>query len=131
MTTQGDDGSREQQSGASRENGDVKGDNNVQVNVPEMREVQFTGYRSSVFGEIGYALACFMSLLWIALFLLILVDTYNACEVQGVDDLCFYGNNFILAPTASTERCVRANILFLFFQTKENLQPNFLIALSS
>ena len=59
------------------------------------RELLITGYTWTCFGEFCYFLCCLVSLHWIALYVLILVDTYNKCEVGGIDNLCFFGNNVI------------------------------------
>lgn len=59
------------------------------------KELQITGYLHTGFGEFCYILCCLVSLHWIALFVLVLFDTYNRCEVAGIDNLCFYGNHVI------------------------------------
>lgn len=59
------------------------------------RELLITGYTWTYFGEFCYFLCCLISFQWIALYILILVDTYNKCEVGGIDNLCFFGNNVI------------------------------------
>ncbi|KAL3676686.1 hypothetical protein R1sor_026634 [Riccia sorocarpa] len=65
------------------------------VSVEDEEEIHLTGHRPTIFGEWCYLLCCLTSLHWIAIFILILVDTYNGCQVGGIDNLCFFGNNFI------------------------------------
>lgn len=67
----------------------------VHVGLKGDRELLITGYTWSCFGEFCYFLCCLVSLHWVALYILILVDTYNNCEVGGIDNLCFFGNNVI------------------------------------
>ncbi|BBN18845.1 hypothetical protein MPTK1_8g05990 [Marchantia polymorpha subsp. ruderalis] len=67
----------------------------IRLNVEGQAELRFTGYKTTVFGEWCYLLCCLVSLHWMAIFVLILVDTYNGCQVGGIDNLCFFGNNFI------------------------------------
>eukprot|EP00249_Psilotum_nudum_P025155 c29394_g1_i2 orf=541-4356(-) len=67
----------------------------VLVNMEGEWEIQITGYKNSAFGEFCFYLCCIVSVHWIALFILILFDTYNKCEVGGIDNLCFYGNHII------------------------------------
>ena len=45
--------------------------------------------------QIGYGLCCLFSLSCTALFILVLWDYYNNCQVSGIDGLCFYGDYFI------------------------------------
>ncbi|KAJ7563257.1 hypothetical protein O6H91_03G103100 [Diphasiastrum complanatum] len=72
-----------------------------QVNVENLvdmeaeKELQVTGYTWSIFGECCYLLCCLTSLQWMCLFILILFDTYNKCEVGSIDNLCFFGDNVI------------------------------------
>ncbi len=61
----------------------------------EQQHVQFTGYKSVVFGEICYGLCLLISLNLFCIYLLVLLDTYNKCQVTGIDNLCFVGNYFI------------------------------------
>ncbi|KAH9540758.1 hypothetical protein CY35_14G023000 [Sphagnum magellanicum] len=67
----------------------------IRLSLEGESEIQFTGYTRSYFGEFCYLLCCLVSLHWIALYILILVDTYNNCEVGSIDNLCFFGNHFI------------------------------------
>jgi len=67
----------------------------VHVELEGDRQLLITGYTWTYFGEFCYILCCLVSLQWIALYILILVDTYNKCEVGGIDNLCFFGNNVI------------------------------------
>ncbi|KAG0585432.1 hypothetical protein KC19_2G011200 [Ceratodon purpureus] len=67
----------------------------VHVELEGDREFLITGFTWTYFGEFCYFLSCLVSLHWIALYVLILVDTYNKCEVGGIDNLCFFGNNVI------------------------------------
>ncbi|KAJ7537387.1 hypothetical protein O6H91_11G004100 [Diphasiastrum complanatum] len=60
------------------------------------KELQVTGYTGSFFGELCYLLCCFTSLHWLALDVVIIFDYYNKCQVRSVDNLCFYGNYFLL-----------------------------------
>ncbi len=61
----------------------------------EQQHVQFTGYKSVLFGEICYGLCLLISLNLFCIYLLVLLDTYNKCQVKGIDNLCFFGNYFI------------------------------------
>ncbi len=67
----------------------------IRLSLEGESEIQFTGYTRSYFGEFCYLLCCLVSLHWIALYIVILVDTYNNCEVGSIDNLCFFGNHFI------------------------------------
>ncbi|CAM6091151.1 unnamed protein product [Calypogeia fissa] len=67
----------------------------LRVPLEDVKEVRFTGYKRTLFGECCWYLACLTSVHWIALWLVLLVDTYNKCQVKGIDSLCFYGNYFI------------------------------------
>ncbi|MCO5592424.1 hypothetical protein L7F22_046427 [Adiantum nelumboides] len=71
---------------------EVKAKKEMYLDVDNERELQITGYLHTAFGEFCYMLCCVVSLHWVALFILILFDTYNQCEVGGIDNLCFYGN---------------------------------------
>ncbi|MCO5602074.1 hypothetical protein L7F22_056201 [Adiantum nelumboides] len=74
---------------------EVKAKKEMYLDVDNERELQITGYLHTAFGEFCYMLCCVVSLHWVALFILILFDTYNQCEVGGIDNLCFYGNYVI------------------------------------
>lgn len=72
----------------------------AEVRVPldldlDVKEIRFTGYKRTLFGEYCWSLACLTSVHWIALWLVLLADTYSGCQVKGIDSLCFYGNYFI------------------------------------
>ncbi|KAI5068179.1 hypothetical protein GOP47_0016524 [Adiantum capillus-veneris] len=73
----------------------VKATKETHLDVDSDRELQITGYLHTAFGEFCYIMCCVVSLHWIALFILTLFDTYNQCEVGGIDNLCFYGNYVI------------------------------------
>lgn len=80
-------------------------------------ELQVTGYLHSAFGEFCYTLCCFVCVHWIALFVLILFDTYNQCEVGGIDNLCFYGNHVIFGTynfNAMVRTSVSTYLCFMF-----------------
>jgi hypothetical protein len=83
----------------------------VHVELEGDRDLLITGYTWTYFGEFCYFLCCLVSLHWIALYVLILVDTYNKCEVGGIDNLCFFGNNVIFG-TYELNGKVRSSILF-------------------
>ena len=36
-----------------------------------------------------------VSLGWLVIFLVIIIDQYNDCEFKSIDDACFYGDYFI------------------------------------
>ncbi|EFJ32188.1 hypothetical protein SELMODRAFT_439526 [Selaginella moellendorffii] len=61
----------------------------------EAKELLVTGYTWSYFGEFCYCVCCLTSLHWLALYVVILFDTYNKCDIGGIDNLCFFGNYFI------------------------------------
>lgn len=77
------------------------------------RELLITGYTWTYVGEFCYFLCCLVSLHWIALYVLVLVDTYNKCEIGGIDNLCFFGNNVIFG-TYKFNGKVRSSVLFSF-----------------
>eukprot|EP00250_Pteridium_aquilinum_P014895 c22269_g1_i1 orf=370-4158(-) len=74
---------------------ELKTTKDTRLDMGDERDLQITGYLHTAFGEFCYILCCLVSLHWIALFILILFDTYNQCEVGGIDNLCFYGNHVI------------------------------------
>lgn len=67
----------------------------IDVEITEEPLLQFTGYRTVFFGEVCWCLCILMSLQWIAIYLMVLLDTYDKCQVTGIDNLCFYGTYFI------------------------------------
>lgn len=74
---------------------ELKTNKDTCLDMDDNRDLQITGYVHTAFGEFCYILCCLVSLHWLALFILILFDTYNQCEVGGIDNLCFYGNHVI------------------------------------
>lgn len=83
----------------------------VHVELEGDRDLLITGYTWTYFGEFCYFLCCLVSLHWIGLYVLILVDTYNKCEVGSIDNLCFFGNNVIFG-TYQLNGKVSSSILF-------------------
>ena len=77
----------------------------------DIQELQVTGYLHTAFGEFCYTLCCLVCVHWIALFVLILFDTYNQCQVGGIDNLCFYGNHVIFG-TYDFNAMVSSTILY-------------------
>nr|PNR41660.1 hypothetical protein PHYPA_019065 [Physcomitrium patens] len=67
----------------------------LHLELDEARVLLITGYTWTYFGQFCYSLCCLISLHWVALYVLILIDTYNKCEIGGIDNLCFFGNNVI------------------------------------
>lgn len=59
------------------------------------REFFIIGYIWLCFGEFCYFLCCLVLFYWVVFYILILVDIYNNCEVGGIDNFCFFGNNVI------------------------------------
>lgn len=81
-------------SSKSSEN-ELKTNKDTRLDMDNDQDLQITGYLHTAFGEFCYILCCLVSLHWLALFVLIFFDTYNQCEVGGIDNLCFYGNHVI------------------------------------
>ena len=48
--------------------------------------------RFDPFGRLGYAILLTISMLFVALFLLMMFDYYWQCQMLGIDALCFYGS---------------------------------------
>eukprot|EP00884_Botryococcus_braunii_P008422 jgi/Botrbrau1/17581/Bobra.0166s0023.1 len=61
----------------------------------ELGHLQLTPYRESVFGRFCYSLCILTSIQWVALYIVVLLDFYNKCQVGGIDNLCFFGDHFI------------------------------------
>ena len=59
------------------------------------RLLHFYGFRDHLWGRACYALCCLVSLQWLALIFLLLIDFYQGCQVGGIDNLCFFGTHFI------------------------------------
>lgn len=58
-------------------------------------EILLYPYKRLILGDIGYYLAMAISLHWVILVLVVLIDYYNDCQLGSIDKLCFYGNYFI------------------------------------
>ncbi|BBN19120.1 hypothetical protein MPTK1_8g08050 [Marchantia polymorpha subsp. ruderalis] len=84
-------------SGRGRKEQIWRGEKSEEVRLPleEQRNLVFTGYKQTMFGTYCWSLAILTSVHWMALWMVLLLDTYNKCQVRGVDNLCFYGNYFI------------------------------------
>ena len=65
----------------------------VEVAADEL--LKFLPYRTSPVGMLCYALCCAVSLQFVALYIVILVDYYAACQLRSIDNLCFYGTYFL------------------------------------
>lgn len=53
------------------------------------------GYKENIFGQICSLLIILVSLGWLIIFLVIIIDQYNNCEFKSIDDACFFGDYFI------------------------------------
>ena len=83
--------------------------------VQQERLLHFYGFRDHLWGRACYALCCLVSLQWLALIFLLLIDFYQGCQVGGIDNLCFFGTHFIfggydlnaqVGPTLLQSACV-------------------------
>ena len=48
----------------------------------EDEQLEFFPYKDTVWGRAAYLLACLTSLQWLALYIVILLDFYNGCQVS-------------------------------------------------
>lgn len=85
----------------------------LHLELDEARVLLITGYTWTYFGQFCYSLCCLISLHWVALYVLILIDTYNKCEIGGIDNLCFFGNNVIFG-TYELNGKVISSLFFTF-----------------
>jgi hypothetical protein len=86
--------------------------------------LQFTGYRTTFFGEVCWWLCIIMSVQWICLYIVVLIDTYDKCQLNGIDNTCFYGTYFIFGSynrngTVCVQVSKKINYVFLI-TVKEN-----------
>eukprot|EP00658_Telonema_sp_P-2_P012704 TRINITY_DN14834_c0_g1_i2.p1 TRINITY_DN14834_c0_g1~~TRINITY_DN14834_c0_g1_i2.p1 ORF type:complete len:1308 (+),score=380.72 TRINITY_DN14834_c0_g1_i2:208-4131(+) len=58
----------------------------------EMADVTLLGYKENSFGSICAGVVYLVSAVWLVIFLLIMVDQYNDCQLESIDNLCFYGD---------------------------------------
>lgn len=86
------------------------------IDVQELDEpiVRFTGYRTVIFGEICCWLLILTSILWIIIYLLVLLDAYESCQLTSMDNLCFFGTYFIFGSYELNGRV--SNFLILVHQ---------------
>eukprot|EP00854_Cymbomonas_tetramitiformis_P009801 gene9801-11609_t len=58
-------------------------------------ELKLQPYRNVPLGSLAYSLVCAASLLWMAIYIVVLVDYYHDCQFESIDSTCFYGDYFI------------------------------------
>jgi hypothetical protein len=49
-------------------------------------------YHTDLFGTVCYYLVNTISISWVLLFLVLIIDYYYDCELEGIDSLCYYGS---------------------------------------
>lgn len=49
-------------------------------------------YLADVFGTACYYMINVISVSWLLLFFILIIDFYNDCELEGIDSLCYYGS---------------------------------------
>ena len=49
-------------------------------------------YQADVFGTACYCMVNVISVSWLLLFLILIIDFYFDCELEGIDSLCYYGS---------------------------------------
>lgn len=73
----------------------------------ESENVQMLGYKSAWLGDICVFGMRFVSFFVMLMFLAVIVDFYHGCEVEGLDNLCFFGNYFLFGNADSNQALVR------------------------
>ena len=62
-----------------------------------------TGYRKTAAGSLCHLLFLTYTPVFVAIYCLLIIDTYWSCELAGPDALCFFGANPLLGTTAVNE----------------------------
>ena len=83
--------------------------------------VMMSGHHSCLLGDVCYYGVYFATVMGMIWYLLIIVDTYNDCEIKGMDTLCWFGD-FVLFGTETNDQwifftwwcCVTSWNIFLF-----------------
>lgn len=64
----------------------------IQAQSPSADEILQIPHHTDAFGSVCYFLINMISVSWVILFLVVIVDFYYDCELEGIDALCYYGS---------------------------------------
>lgn len=70
----------------------------------EDESIEMLGYKENLFGQFCAFLVLLVSACWMLIFLVIIIDQYNDCEMESIDDACFYGDYFIFGDYSTNSK---------------------------